>query len=90
MTTALAPDMSSIEHLNHEPACGSCRHIGDAPAAFLLRVHGGCHEVFVCPGCVTKARIAVADRLEICGMFRCGYCSQPFRSFDAWATVMPL
>lgn len=68
----ITPD---IEHLNHEPVCGSGWHLEiRPPASWWLSGHG-CGDAFWCDTCIQRVR----DMIAVVGPGRCTDCHLEFQ-----------
>ncbi|MFE3052319.1 hypothetical protein [Nocardia sp. NPDC059239] len=92
MATQIAPDIDSIEHLDHEMGCDSPAHDGvPPPADYWVDVHNGCSEHLLCAGCVQSVQNYLEDELRNGMDTRCNYCDGLVRSFtELYTRVVPL
>ncbi|WP_280389854.1 hypothetical protein [Nocardia wallacei] len=82
---------ASVEHLDHQPECGSEHHVGDAKASYWARGHDGCFDALICVPCVIKNKRWVEMVVNhYYGYFNCAHCQERMHSFNDWVELVPL
>ncbi|WP_280412591.1 hypothetical protein [Nocardia asiatica] len=89
MSTLTEQRADSIEHLDHEPECGTGFHAGPPRAHFWIR-HHECEECLICMNCLKRLRAKWDRDITIMGKTRCRKCGKLASKFEDAYQVMPL
>lgn len=89
MATQTAPDVDSIEHLDHEPECESTTHVVCPRADVFLNQHG-CGAALICSPCLARLEKNCREAFNDSDALECCACHGFFHTFEALYQVVPL